>query len=688
MALTISAAAQPSFPPGASTPRDHEVHSASSTDGLTWTRDEGIRLTMASVPTVVNDNDRRILLYAVRPPQDPRGMGGVACASSTDGTNFVIETGFAIEGLSTLTAADPCVMQEADGTFKLYYLASNYRGDPANGPNPHKINVATSTDGIHYKETGTVFEYNGLVDPDVFRLKDRWFMYVATRGGTVVASSPDGKRFTYEKPMTPTGWGTVAPVTLPDGMLRLYAFDQRTPIGNTVRSFTSTDGLNWTTEPGIRLQAQANEQVTDPFVIRWRGGWKMYFKHSVAPQGFAGNRGAGSFNQPNRSRNLYDLPHPNPLPLGEGTAANAQGNTGRADSNPAQGLFLPRPAGEGRGEGDRARQHSRFNNQPPQNQNADGPWNHDVIIHRVTSDGNIQRIGSFERAGVPTITRMKDGRLIAAHQYFPENDRENFDKVAVHFSSDEGHTWTLPEVIQVSGLPEGMRFPFDPTLVPLLDGRVRLYFTGNMGRTFGPGTPAIHSAISTNGVNYTYEAGTRFAVEGRAVIDCAVVLHQGVVHLFAPDNGPGSNPALNERTQDLAARPREGFGYHATSKDGLNFTRVEDAEVEGRRRWLGNAQSDGRVITFFGTGNPSPGQRGGLWMATSTDGMKWQLVQAPQIGGGDPGAVATKDGGWIVLITGAPRNVTPMGQPQPRQRFQPQPGFRPSQGQRVQQPPQ
>ena len=49
-----------------------------------------------------------------------------------------------------------------------------------------------------------------------------------------------------------------------------------------------------------------------------------------------------------------------------------------------------------------------------------------------------------------------------------------------------------------------------------------------------------------------------------------------------------------------------------------------DVEIEGRRRWLGNAQSDGNTITFFGTGEGfSTGMgnrpRGGLWMATSTE---------------------------------------------------------------------
>ena len=48
-----------------------------------------------------------------------------------------------------------------------------------------------------------------------------------------------------------------------------------------------------------------------------------------------------------------------------------------------------------------------------------GPWDHDVIIYSVSRDGRIESVGKFGRSGVPTIARLADGRLIAAHQHFP-----------------------------------------------------------------------------------------------------------------------------------------------------------------------------------------------------------------------------------------------------------------------------
>ena len=270
-----------------------------------------------------------------------------------------------------------------------------------------------------------------------------------------------------------------------------------------------------------------------------------------------------------------------------------------------------------------------------------GPWNNDVLVYRIAADGTSEQLATFERAGVPTLARLADGRLIAAHQHFPADFGPDFDKVAVRFSKDEGRTWTEPQVLQLTGLPEGMRFPFDPTLVPLPDGRVRLYFTSVKGRRIDESPPAIYSAISSDGVHYDFEPGPRFGIEGRIVIDCAVVLHRGVFHLFSPDNGPAGPRRDRDRGPD-------GIGYHATSTDGLNFTRVADVRIDGRRVWLGNAQSDGQAITFYGTGE-------GVWTATSEDGVEWKRGASFTVRAADPGAATARDGGIILIGTGPPR---------------------------------
>ena len=298
-----------------------------------------------------------------------------------------------------------------------------------------------------------------------------------------------------------------------------------------------------------------------------------------------------------------------------------------------------------------------------------------MLVYGVGKDGRSEKLATFERAGVPTLARLSDGRLISAFQHFPTDDNRNFDRVAVRFSSDEGIIWTDATPIAVEGMESGLARPFDPTLVPLPNGGVRLYFTSNRSPEFRRSTPAIYSAVSTNGIHYTFEPGVRFLVEDRIVIDCAAVLHNGVFHLFVPDNGTAKDFMGGQQRHEP---PPGGEGFHATSQDGLKFTRVDDVKIPDHHRWLGNAFSDGKQITFFGTaghGAGKPGQpRGGVWTSISTNGSTWQPPKVLNVPGADPGAVAHRDGGWIVVVTGPPRPGTATQ----RQRQQPRPQFSPA----------
>ncbi|MCC7186344.1 MAG: exo-alpha-sialidase [Acidobacteria bacterium] len=277
------------------------------------------------------------------------------------------------------------------------------------------------------------------------------------------------------------------------------------------------------------------------------------------------------------------------------------------------------------------------------------PWTHDVAVLTIDATGASRTVATFPRGGVSTLARLPNGRVVAAYQYFPEGrSHPDLDRIAVRFSDDEGETWSEARVIAPSGLPTELRSPFDPALVTLSDGRLRLYFTSMSARD---GWPAIYSAISTNGLDYSVEPGVRFAVSNHAVIDSTVVLHQGQFHIIAPDGGRH----VDQVWQQARATHTAGLAYHAVSDDGLRFTRLDDV-VLAKRRWLGSAYSDGRQMTFFGTGD-----RGEVWTATSPDGHTW--TPGPTIGpaGSDPGAVARQvtagAAGWLLSVTTAPRDV-------------------------------
>jgi hypothetical protein len=295
--------------------------------------------------------------------------------------------------------------------------------------------------------------------------------------------------------------------------------------------------------------------------------------------------------------------------------------------------------------------------------NRPGPWDNDVLVYRLGTNAAPEKLATFERAGVPTLARLKGGRILAAFQHFPSDDERNFDRVAVRSSTDEGQTWSAPQPIAVDGIDTGLTRPFDPTLVPLPDGRIRLYFTSNRSREFRRSAPAIYSAISSDGIHYTFEPGVRFGLEGRIVIDCAAALHDGTFHLIVPDNGAAGSFVAGSRRGQLL---REGTGYHAVSKDGLSFERAADIKVAGNRRWLGSLQSDGGRLVFFGTSDS------GVWSATSGDGKDWQLDGRPTgVPDVDPGAVRLADGGWLLAASSPPRPGTASAA------VRPQPGAQP-----------
>jgi hypothetical protein len=140
------------------------------------------------------------------------------------------------------------------------------------------------------------------------------------------------------------------------------------------------------------------------------------------------------------------------------------------------------------------------------------------------------------------------------------------------------------------------------------------------------------------------------------VIDCAAALHEGVFHLIVPDNGTADD---FESGRPGHQPPRGGMGYHATSRDGLRFERLAEVQLPTSGRWLGNLQSDGPHLVFFGTGGAGPSRPGGIWRATSADGAAWQLDEnLARVPGADPGAVKLRDGSWLLAATGPPRAGT------------------------------
>lgn len=269
-----------------------------------------------------------------------------------------------------------------------------------------------------------------------------------------------------------------------------------------------------------------------------------------------------------------------------------------------------------------------------------GPWNNDIGVFRIDGHtGEVARVHTFARAGVSSVVRLEDGALLAAFQWFPESvesrgdDRKHsFDRIALSRSTDGGKSWSAPKTAEIKGLSDDERAPFDPTLVALDDGRVRLYMTRNAKPGSGPSFSRIGSAISSDGERFRIEDGVRFAVDGEQVIDCAVTRFGPAWHLICPIQGGG------------------GKAYHAISDDGIHFKRVAEIVREPNVRWLGALTAVNGAMRFYGTSDR------GIWCTESVDGVMWSYVDGAdtaisKVPGADPGVAFLPNGDAIVTAT-------------------------------------
>jgi hypothetical protein len=259
-----------------------------------------------------------------------------------------------------------------------------------------------------------------------------------------------------------------------------------------------------------------------------------------------------------------------------------------------------------------------------------GPWRNDLRLAVGPSPNAFGPFATWVRqAGVSSLARLPDGRLVGAFQWFPFDDLAAFDRVAVVFSSDSGRTWTAPRAIVVTGFPDTLQRPFDPTITVTERGQLRVYFTsGRVVNGQPSGTLGFYSAISSDGVTYAWEPGVRF-MTARSAVDCAVVRWNGAWHLVAP-----------------LGVPAEG-AYHAVSEDGLTFTRRPDLPGMGPSfTFVGNLAVVGSALRFYA------GSMQGVWFAELHPDGRWGAPTVlAGVMGGDPAVVEAAPGRWLLVNT-------------------------------------
>jgi hypothetical protein len=235
-----------------------------------------------------------------------------------------------------------------------------------------------------------------------------------------------------------------------------------------------------------------------------------------------------------------------------------------------------------------------------------------------------------DSSGVPSAIRLPNGDLICAFQCFraPQGSL-TWDRVAVKFSYDDGTTWTSPVPIEIPDLPVNYQRPFDPTLAIADSGMIRIYFSSSDGipQTLDS-TVNTYSAISQDGIHYSFEPNARFDHPTNRVIDPAVLQFHGMWHYTCP-----------------IGAPHDG-AYHAISQDGLNFTQVPDISSDMQHNWTGNlVEVDTGEMRFYGAGQS-------IWYKSTPNGGQWSAYVNTNIQGGDPTVVKISDSSYAMIFVG------------------------------------
>ncbi len=153
-----------------------EVYSATSSNGIKWTQESGVRRTFTVFPDVVKLPDGTWRMYF-------QNAGVIKSASSSDGLSWKDESGIRIgtknnEGLTFENVAGPTTI--ADGNRYIMVYGGAIPGKYKDAPN-NRMGVllwATSPDGLKFEVRGMALDsrndkYYGFVDtPDLIRWDD------------------------------------------------------------------------------------------------------------------------------------------------------------------------------------------------------------------------------------------------------------------------------------------------------------------------------------------------------------------------------------------------------------------------------------------------------------------------------------------------------------------------------------
>lgn len=250
-------------------PWNHQIHFATSKDGLNWNVEPAPLMKEASVPDIIVLSGRgtagsegTTFVYTVdaRPMKASRFENISLLISKDNGKSWTEPEAVKINGIKETNAApvDPSIVQLEDGRLRLYFYAMVKA--PPRPDSTHKFYSAISTDGRNFTvEDGVRFEAANITDPEVIFADGEWLMFISHGEESWLARSPDGLNFKRDEKVIFRGGGVPGALPLADGRVRVFLCGR----GGILSALFDPQTSEIIAEDGIRA-----ERAADPSIYR------------------------------------------------------------------------------------------------------------------------------------------------------------------------------------------------------------------------------------------------------------------------------------------------------------------------------------------------------------------------------------------------------------------------------------
>jgi hypothetical protein len=249
-------------------------------------------------------------------------------------------------------------------------------------------------------------------------------------------------------------------------------------------------------------------------------------------------------------------------------------------------------------------------------------WVKDAAI-AIDSDGPLDSV----RALTPNVVKVEGGYRMYYHGLGPQRPNAASKGYVLSAFSSDAERWEKEPGVRMDAGGEGAAdFIWSPDVIPLPDGRYRMYYEGNTEQAGDGGArSAIVSALSADGLVWEKEPGVRLGAENASY---------GAPRCLYLDPGPGKD---GPRYRLYASAFHDHQIVSAVSDDGLRFEPEPGVRI-AREKAFESYEVYAPEVLLLGTGGyrmyyagwvsapevPAGSKyHGRIFSAFSTDGLQW-----------------------------------------------------------------